>query len=361
MSMAAAAAGLATTLIGAGNTTQIGVNSSLAKQIGHFLPASAVSFLGGTVLLTIVNGVLYLRARGSGELQEGRWDGFSLVELCGGFIGTCTLIASTALSPFLGFTVGATISSAAQCVSSLLVDRIGLLGMPRRSLSWQRIFGAALVVIGCVGSSRSVMAAPTVAGASAVSSTRLVGLALLYFVVRSGQPLQSALNRRLADRLPLRSMAACVSFAAGSIGVCSCCAVLFFQRPKAWRAVVDGFTRRSASVSSGVASQPMRWWMPLGGAFGATQVTSTIFLVPQLSATVYFNCMTVGQLLCSMVQDTMGAFGNTKRPITACRLLSVGLTYIGTVLTQEPSGLRRRKHPVHDDDIDGSVQKPIAT
>ena len=98
-----------------------------------------------------------------------------------------------------------------------------------------------------------------------------------------------------------------------------------------------------------------------GGAFGATQVTSTIFLVPQLSATVYFNCMTVGQLLCSMVQDTMGAFGNTKRPITAFRLLSVGLTYIGTVLTQEPFGLRRRKHPVHDDDIDGSVQKPIAT
>ena len=36
MSMAAALAGLATTLIGAGNTTQIGVNSSLAKQIGSF-------------------------------------------------------------------------------------------------------------------------------------------------------------------------------------------------------------------------------------------------------------------------------------------------------------------------------------
>ena len=357
--MAVAVAALATTLIGAGNTTQIGVNSSLAKQIGHFLPASAVSFLGGTVLLTIVNGVLYLRARGSGQLQEGQWEGFSLVELCGGFIGTCTLVASTALSPFLGFTVGATISSAAQCVSSLLVDRIGLLGMPRRSLSWQRIFGAALVVIGCVSSSRSVMAAPSTAGTSAVSSAKLVGLALVYFVVRSGQPLQSALNRRLADRLPLRSMAACISFAAGSIGVCTCCAVLFVQRPEAWRAVVDGFTRRSASVNSSMAIQPMRWWMPLGGAFGATQVTSTIFLVPQLSATVYFNCMTVGQLLCSMVQDAWGAFGNVKRPITTLRLLSVGLTYIGTVLTQEPFWSRRQQNHVLKD-ANGSVWQRLA-
>lgn len=339
--MTTALAGLATTIIGAGNTTQIGVNSSLAKQIGHFLPASAVSFLGGTVLLTIVNGVLYVRARSIGKLQEARWEGFSVVELCGGFIGTCTLIASTALSPHLGFTLGATISSAAQCVSSLLVDRIGLLGMPRRPLSWQRILGAAAVVTGCIGSSRSVMTAPSV-GASTVSSARLIGLALLYFAVRSGQPLQSALNRRLADRLPLRSMAACVSFAAGSIGVCSCCAVLFARRPDAWRAVVDGFTRRSASSHG----HPMRWWMPLGGAFGATQVTSTIFLVPQLSATVYFNCMTVGQLLCSMIQDSTGAFGNGKRPITAFRLLSVGLTYIGTVLTQEPFG--RQPQSAHD-------------
>ena len=348
--MATALAGLATTIIGAGNTTQIGINSSLAKQIGHFLPASAVSFLGGTLLLTIVNGVLYVRARSMSKLQQARWEDFSVVELCGGFIGTCTLVASTALSPYLGFTVGSTISSAAQCVSSLLVDGIGLLGMPRRSLSRQRILGAVVVVAGCIGSSRSVMNVPSVGASTAVSSARLIGLALLYFVVRSGQPFQSALNRRLADRLPLRSMAACVSFAAGSIGVCSCCALLFARRPDAWRAVVDGFTRRSAS-SYGLHS--MRWWMPLGGIFGATQVTSTIFLVPQLSATVYFNCMTVGQLLCSMIQDSIGAFGNGKRPITALRLVSVGLTYIGTVLTQEPFG--RQPQSAHE--RDGIAQK----
>ena len=324
VSAATAAMALATTLIGAGNTTQIGVNSSLAKQLGHFLPASAVSFLGGTLLLTVVNAFLFGRARRAGELQEAQWEGFRLVELCGGFIGTCTLIASTALSPHLGFTVGATISSAAQCVSSLLVDSAGLLGMPKRALSWQRVCGAACVVAGCIGSSHSVVSpASGAAAASGASSVRLIGLALLYFLVRSGQPLQSALNRRLADRLPLRSMAACVSFAAGSIGVCSCCAVLFARNPGAWSAVVDGFTRRtpaaaagmgSASSAVGVGGPAIRWWMPLGGAFGATQVTSTIFLVPRLSATVYFNCMTVGQLLCSLLQDTVGAFGNPKRP-----------------------------------------------
>ena len=32
------------------------VNASLAKQIGHYLPASAVSFLGGTVLLAVIIG-----------------------------------------------------------------------------------------------------------------------------------------------------------------------------------------------------------------------------------------------------------------------------------------------------------------
>ena len=95
--MAAAAAGMAliTAVIGGGGIIQIGVNSSLATQIGHFLPASAVSFLGGTVLLLVVNGALYSRARRAGELQKGTtWEGFRLYEVCGGLIGTCTLIGA---------------------------------------------------------------------------------------------------------------------------------------------------------------------------------------------------------------------------------------------------------------------------
>ena len=132
------------------------------------------------------------------------------------------------------------------------------------------------------------------AAAGALSPLRLFLLALLYFAVRCGQPLQTALNRKIADRLPLRSMAACVSFTAGSIGVCGCCAVLFARNPAAWRSVVAGFS------SSGAAEDlpRMKWWMPLGGAFGATQVTSTIFLAPRMSTTVCASCSNPPSMFC---------------------------------------------------------------
>ena len=273
----ALAGGVVTAFLGASAITQIGVNASLAKQIGHYLPASAVSFLGGTVLLAVINGWMWARASAAGSLptkKEGRWAGFRVWELCGGFIGTCTLVASTALSPQLGFTLGATVSAAGSTLSSLLVDHFGLLDMPRRRISWQRLCGGLLVVVGCVGSSTAPQAA---AAQASTPRGRLIVLALLYGLARAGQPVQTCLNRRLGDRLPLRSMAACVSFFAGSLGVVSCCAVLFARRPEAWTAVLHGFR-----PPPGSALPPMQWWMPLGGAFGEPLATPLLPLPEHL-------------------------------------------------------------------------------
>ena len=148
----------------------------------------------------------------------------------------------------------------------------------------------------------------------------------------------------------------------------------------------------------------MRWWMTLGGLFGAIEVTSAILLTPRIgSATCaglcgvgsiileftkpdtyrnrnpaalhvqhtstcsslamhwsfwnvcdecdnsiafrrYYNWKTAGQLLWSLLQDTAGAFGYPQRSPTVLRVVSVGVTYLGTLLASGPSSGHAAAH-----------------
>ena len=80
----------------------------------------------------------------------------------------------------------ATINSFGQLLSSLYVDHVGFLGIPRRPLSPQRAAGALLVMTGCVGASLDLVsvrtAQATAAGAAVLSPLATAGLSLLYMV-----------------------------------------------------------------------------------------------------------------------------------------------------------------------------------
>lgn len=268
--------------LGVGSMLQLGQNGALSRHLGHYLPASVVSYTGGVAILAVWQ-LLWRWQLGPNpkeEYRQGRprrpigallwW------EASGGAIGCCTLVSSVAASPHLSYTVMATSGSVGQMLSSLLADHTGFMGVPVRRLSVRRLLGAALVLAGCVGASIDMADASVTTSLSPVAR---VALALIYVLARAGQPIQSCLNYRLAAYLPAPAgpMAGAISFTVGMLTVYAGCVAMFARHPERLRQTMVALRPpQSASI---------RWWMLAGGINGAMHTSSTVYLSQELGTT----------------------------------------------------------------------------
>jgi transporter family-2 protein len=121
---------------------QAPINSGLGKSIGS-LPAASISFTIGTLSLV---GITLVAGGGFGDLGEARH--LSWYYLTGGVLGaiyvTTALIAVRELGA--GGVTAATI--AGQLSMSVVIDRLGLLGIPEQAVTPQRVAGVALLAAG---------------------------------------------------------------------------------------------------------------------------------------------------------------------------------------------------------------------
>ena len=121
---------------------QAPINSGLGKSIGS-LPAASVSFTIGTLSLV---GITLVAGGGFGDLGEARH--LSWYYLTGGVLGaiyvTTALLAVRELGA--GGVTAATI--AGQLSMSVVIDRLGLLGIPEQAVTPQRVAGVALLAAG---------------------------------------------------------------------------------------------------------------------------------------------------------------------------------------------------------------------
>ena len=76
------------------------------------------------------------------------------------------------------------------------------------------------------------------------------------------------------------------------------------------------------------------WWAVFGGLFGAAFVSGGIILVPIMGATIFFLCLIAGQLVGSVVADTIGAFELEPQALTLRKLAGVMLAFCGVVLVR---------------------------
>jgi bacterial/archaeal transporter family-2 protein len=74
------------------------------------------------------------------------------------------------------------------------------------------------------------------------------------------------------------------------------------------------------------------WYLLLGGALGAAYVFTALVLVSQIGAGAVAAAVVTGQLTMSVVLDRIGFLGLDREPITASRLIGVGLLLAGTYL-----------------------------
>jgi transporter family-2 protein len=76
----------------------------------------------------------------------------------------------------------------------------------------------------------------------------------------------------------------------------------------------------------------VNWYLLLGGALGAAYVFSALVLVGQIGAGPVAAAVVTGQLTTSVVLDRIGFLGLDQQPLTASRVVGVGLLLAGTYL-----------------------------
>jgi len=131
------------TLVGMVVPLQAGVNSQLARALGHPLWAVTVSLLVSVAVMVPV--LLLARLPAPGLATAATQPGWVWI---GGALGAFFLIASVLLAPRLGAArfIAAVVSG--QMLVSLLLDQFALAGYPARPINLWRLAGAALVVAG---------------------------------------------------------------------------------------------------------------------------------------------------------------------------------------------------------------------
>ena len=120
---------------------QPAINAGLGKETGN-LAAALISFGVGTILLA---GIVALagQADGVGSLTSVPW-----YYLLGGVLGAAyvTTALITVSEVGAGGVAAATITG--QLTASVVIDRLGVLGLEQTPLTWQRLLGVALLLAG---------------------------------------------------------------------------------------------------------------------------------------------------------------------------------------------------------------------
>ena len=136
---------LATVAAGAAVAAQAPVNNVLSRYVGDF-GSALVNFLAGTAVLLVVVFVFAGGLRGDEGASAPPWYYWIIGGLAGVIIVTVTLVTVRELGA--GGATAAVI--AGQLAFSVVLDRLGVLGLPERALTWEKLLGIALLALGTV-------------------------------------------------------------------------------------------------------------------------------------------------------------------------------------------------------------------
>jgi bacterial/archaeal transporter family-2 protein len=124
---------------------QAGINSQLARWVGHAVVAALVSFAVGTAALFAYAVALREPLPEWAVLRQSPWWVW-----IGGLFGAFFVAAAAAYAPRLGAATFISVTVAGQMFVSLVLDHYGLIGFAGRPATPLRLVGAALLVAGVV-------------------------------------------------------------------------------------------------------------------------------------------------------------------------------------------------------------------
>jgi transporter family-2 protein len=122
---------------------QAPVNSRLARSLGESLPAACVSFIVGTLALVLITSVSKNGFASFANVGRVPWWGF-----LGGLLGAAYVTVAILTVRTLGASGLTAAVIGGQLLMSVVIDRFGLLGIPRQAIGLERVVGLLLLVVG---------------------------------------------------------------------------------------------------------------------------------------------------------------------------------------------------------------------
>ena len=124
---------------------QPAANNVLSKKVGTF-GAVSVNFLVGTILVLFVTYVFAGGIRNIEGVESPAW----YYWVVGGVGGVAIVLASLIGVRELG-AGGVTVAViAGQLTASVVLDRLGVLGLEERAITWDKVVGIALLAVGTI-------------------------------------------------------------------------------------------------------------------------------------------------------------------------------------------------------------------
>lgn len=123
---------------------QPAVNARLGQAVGS-VPAAAVSFLVGTVVLLLVASLTSEGLGSLGNVGRAPWWAFF-----GGLLGAVYVTVAILTVRNLGVSSLTAIVISGQLFAAILIDRFGLLGIAKQPIGATRVLGFVLLVAGVV-------------------------------------------------------------------------------------------------------------------------------------------------------------------------------------------------------------------
>ena len=125
---------------------QAPINAEAAARLGHPLTAATMSFCVGTVALIVLTALF---ARSDTHLAAFKSMPLYML-LGGGLLGAVYVTVNLMLAPRIGVAAIMALGIAGQLFTALLVDRLGLFALMERGLTFGRVSGALLVLVGAL-------------------------------------------------------------------------------------------------------------------------------------------------------------------------------------------------------------------
>ena len=218
---------------GAGTVVQAGVNSFLAQHLNagllaedveprcsqgtsSVLLASLVSFSGGVVMLFVLISINVAMRLSAKERIKLGWPK-TVLELCGGLLGSMNLTSRLFALPVIGFAISSVMMSVGSMVASLLQDHIGLFGAPIVRITRYRVIGALLLVNGAILSVLFELLKDVESLATAPITSLL--FALVPLAAGYIGTLQAAINFKLSRNVGMPLIATLISFTVAALFV----------------------------------------------------------------------------------------------------------------------------------------------
>ncbi len=120
------------------------LNAQVGKAVGSPVNAALISFLVGTVALSVIAATQRIAP------NDAQARGLPWYVWTGGLCGAVFVTAAAYAAPRLGVATMLSLAIASQLITALLLDHYGALGIPQHPVSVGRIAGMALVILGVI-------------------------------------------------------------------------------------------------------------------------------------------------------------------------------------------------------------------